>query len=917
MIKEDVNTKEMIRLYLEKHTAHLKKEEELLEKVDKFTAVQISEIFNISRNLASQYLNEWEKEGVLYKIASRPVFFYSRVRPNKENDFNITNEKDESLQNYPEETFKDVIGYDGSLNNVITQCKAAIKYPPNGLPVLLTGSSGAGKSYLANMLYNFAVNENIIEKDKQFVTVNCSEFANNPELLTANLFGYKKGAFTGADSDNMGLIQAADGGVLFLDEVHSLSPSCQEKLFLFMDKGIYHLMGDNKSWKKSSAKLIFATNKKPEEALLKTLLRRIPVTINIPSLEERPVEEKEKLIFSFIKNESEKINIKIKITKSYFTTLMNYKFTANVGELKSAIKRSCANAFLHEEYDEEKALILKILDLPENIVAYSSFFMTFEEEGDNQLIDPSKTRVDMGINKIISVYEEIILQGSLYSQYKINDDEFMYNIKKIIQKYYDYLMFEDNNKNVFSNIYETSLEKIIEHMCRRYKIQFQNNGLIPLIRWLMEGKNYRNHIFLWEENNSESIDNIYKIIKKNYEYECSIADDFAEKCEKNLDITISNMNKIIFLFNVIISNPKINATPMRGVILSHGYSTASSIADAVNELIDDYIFEAIDMPLNVTTGEIGERLQNLLNRRHLSQDIILLVDMGSLEDIYKEIQSSIPNFNIGIINNITTKMALDVGFMIKERKSIENILKTASENNVCRYKIIENRIKEKAILFVSESGIEAAKNMSELFLKSIPKQIDVKIIPYDYLKLIKNGMSDEIFSNNTVMLIAGTMNININEIPYVSVEDIISGNNMSIFYDVLSEVFSKEDMNELQKGMLLNFSLQNVVEYLTILNADKVLKLVNDGLDKLQKKLNIKLKYKSIIGLNVHLSCLVERLIKKIPIDTYFELDEFKKKHRDFIEYSKDSFKEIESHYGVEFPISEIAYIYDYFKRYL
>ena len=70
--------------------------------------------------------------------------------------------------------------------------------------------------------------------------MNCSEYANNPELLTANLFGHVKGAFTGAEKDNEGLIALADNGVLFLDEVHELKAECQEKLFQFMDKGIYH-----------------------------------------------------------------------------------------------------------------------------------------------------------------------------------------------------------------------------------------------------------------------------------------------------------------------------------------------------------------------------------------------------------------------------------------------------------------------------------------------------------------------------------------------------------------------------------------------------------------------------------------------------------------------------------------------------
>ena len=63
-------------------------------------------------------------------------------------------------------------------------------------------------------------NNGIFSEKAKFVHVNCSEYANNPELITANLFGYKRGAFTGADNDNPGLIKVADGGMLFLDEVH-------------------------------------------------------------------------------------------------------------------------------------------------------------------------------------------------------------------------------------------------------------------------------------------------------------------------------------------------------------------------------------------------------------------------------------------------------------------------------------------------------------------------------------------------------------------------------------------------------------------------------------------------------------------------------------------------------------------------
>ena len=130
-----------------------------------------------------------------------------------------------------EEDFQTLIGYDGSLRSVVETCKASLSYPPNGLPTLLYGPTGTGKSLIVKKMYEYGIHHHIFKSDSQYVHVNCSEYANNPELLTAYLFGYKKGAFTGADHDNPGLIQQANGGVLFLDEVHCLKPECQKKLF--------------------------------------------------------------------------------------------------------------------------------------------------------------------------------------------------------------------------------------------------------------------------------------------------------------------------------------------------------------------------------------------------------------------------------------------------------------------------------------------------------------------------------------------------------------------------------------------------------------------------------------------------------------------------------------------------------------
>ncbi|MEG0468778.1 MAG: sigma 54-interacting transcriptional regulator, partial [Longicatena sp.] len=249
--------------------------ENIIKENPVFTASEIADTLQISRNTVSQYLNEKVKEKEVVKINSRPVYFYDRKMVEEkfgqvkgDGVFASFQEFVESFCDLPED-FELLIGYNNSLHNVVEHCKAAITYP-GGLPILIHGPTGTGKSMIASLMYEYALHQNIIDTQRKFVSVNCSEYANNPELLTANLFGHVKGAYTGADDDNPGLISLADGGILFLDEVHCLKAECQEKLFFFMDKGMYHKVGDNENWFHSKCRLIFATTEDPQNVLLKT-----------------------------------------------------------------------------------------------------------------------------------------------------------------------------------------------------------------------------------------------------------------------------------------------------------------------------------------------------------------------------------------------------------------------------------------------------------------------------------------------------------------------------------------------------------------------------------------------------------------------------------------------------------------------
>ena len=251
-------------------------------------------------------------------------------------------------------SFENVIGKSAAMQIVHEKMSAACG---NRATVLITGESGTGKELVAR-----GIHYNTFKEDAPIVAVNCGALPK--DLIESELFGYKKGAFTGAVGDSQGLFSAANGGTIFLDEVMEMSPDLQVKLMRVLQERTIRHLGDTREIP-IDVRVIAATNKPVQESLesgavRKDLYYRLSViTIHIPSLRERS-EDVPLLVDHFLKkHEKSYKKIVNAIDPAAMDALMRYSWPGNVRELENLVEMLLAFG---------KSSVVRESDLPERIL---------------------------------------------------------------------------------------------------------------------------------------------------------------------------------------------------------------------------------------------------------------------------------------------------------------------------------------------------------------------------------------------------------------------------------------------------------------------------------------------------------------------------------------------------------------------
>jgi transcriptional regulatory protein LevR/transcriptional regulator with AAA-type ATPase domain len=865
------------------------------------TTAMLSSCLKLDRANVSRYLNQLCDENQIKKIDGRPVLYRSikeELKPVIMNSLDV------------------MVGANLSLQLPIQQAKAAILYPPRGLHTLILGETGVGKSMFAELMYQFAKESQMISENAPFIRFNCADYADNPQLVMAQIFGVKKGAYSGADSDRDGLLKKADRGIFFLDEIHRLSPQGQEMLFTYIDKGYFRPLGDTEKLVHVAVQIIAATTEDTHSHLLKTFTRRIPMTITLPSLQERSLKERYYLVEEFIKCEAKRLGKDIYINKNALLSFLLYDCPNNTGQLKSDIQLSCAKAFLNFKAQSRDYILIEQAELHHRVKC--------------GLMKMQEHRIEL--NKFFKIKEEILV-FSYNDEWRVTnmdeteeckDGEYFYDIiEEKLEKLKKQGVTEKEINEILNIDIESYFKKYISDLPRKFRkeeiAKVVAIGIVDIVEKILNfaqarlNKEFDEKVYyglaLHLNKSVERIRHGNKIyhpkldfIRTQYADEFLVAIEIANMIDAHLEIEVP-LDEIGYITMFLASNlceSNIEDSSKVGVLaIMHGHATASSMCQVANSLIGDEFVQGLDMPLSMKVEKMYEEAKKKIIEMDKGEGILLLVDMGSLNN-FADMLTEETGIRVKGIDMISTPIVIEACRKAIIGSDLDSVYQSCQE--MSRYRIQTNHEKRNhkkfliiTACFTGEGAAEGLKEIIQNHLghKSVLHIMALKILDHnDFL-----GKIQMLNKEYQILAVVGTINIFIENIPSFSASDILSGDGM----EKLEALISKE-----QDYIKIKNSLKSHIKSVSTegLVAD-IRKIIRD----IEQSLHIILPQDVTVGIVLHISFMVDKLKSGNREIIFQDLGNYRSLHsRDFILISQ-ALKPLESNYQIQIVQDELAYI--------
>ncbi|USK29268.1 sigma 54-interacting transcriptional regulator [Bacillus sp. CMF21] len=865
-----------------------------------YSAAEISELLQLDRANVSSDLNKLVKEELLSKSSSRPVVFFL----NADRDLAADKSEVSLLDSFQKEN--------RSLRTAIDQAKSAILYPPHGMHTLIFGETGVGKSMFASIMHQFALEAGRLHETAPFVVFNCADYANNPQLLLGQLFGVKKGAYTGA-VEQKGLIEKADGGILFLDEVHRLTPEGQEMLFTFIDGGMYRRLGESENERTAQVLILAATTEDPVSSLLGTFKRRMPMFITLPPLRERSSEERLLLIKRFFTDESIRLGKEISVSTNTIRALLFYPCSSNIGQLKADIQLTCAKAYADYVTNKKQSIHIRSSDLnwyiKEGLFIEKKTKHTLIQMNEQYTFSPTESySVQSQPSFDHSIYEHIDLKYEELKNRDIDQSELAmlmdHNIQSLFKQYLKQTiqqMSKDNLQKILSAEIVKVSEKIIHLAEKRLNRTFDEKVFVGLslhLQTLMQ--RLESHKSIYHPN--------LTAIREQYRDQFNVAIESMRLVEDTFSITIP-FDEVAFLtMFFVVDSDETPSFQTAVFVLAHGNGIAREMAAVTNHLLGNEDVTGIDMPLHESPEEFLQRVKREMQPLNHCTGLLLLIDMGSLAFIGEMIETefSIPVKVIPMVSTahvIEASRKASLGYHLDELyEDVKNL--TPFYMQTQKEKQSNSKTLKSVILtacLTGEGSAIALKNILENYLHFNSEIIEILPISIFNRKEMQKMLTN-ISKERSILCVVCNFEI---ALPYrtIHVQDILNMKEIKTIQELITHEETYIKMAD---------ALQQT---LTIDDAGEVITIVRNVLNDLQLQTNTYLNHESLMGIVLHISCMLDRLRKNQPFVKYPDKDAKINEHYLLYLKIRKALNKIEEAYQIVIPNDEVCFIMDFLLK--
>lgn len=851
-----------------------------------YSTEEIANAVGVSRANVSSDLNRLFEEQLVEKLPGWPV----KYRASSALLTPIPTEVSRTTLADADVVFDRFVGHNGSMSMMIEKAKAAVLYPLNGLPLLIGGKTGVGKTTFAKLLYEYAKRAERIGPNAQFVSFNCADYSSNPQLIMAQLFGYARGAYTGAEEEHAGLVEAADGGVLFLDEVHRLPETAQEMLFFLMDFSQYRRLGEADTIRTSHPIIIMATTEDKNSALLAAFNRRIPISITLPTLAERSPFERLQLIEQLFQHEAAKLKLDLKADALTVKALLAYDCPGNVGQLENDIRVACARAYVECLMGRQSCLAIGITDFPYHV-----------KDGLRQIrsiysdINLIAHDLDIHIQTLLEVPEHAETGG------EAKESDIYDLLARQYQAYSQNIQDMDTLELAMSLDIESYIRELMERHegdGRKLPVEFLSKQAIDVAQKADDIMKCELGITLEERYRrilAMHLDNAISRVKANKSIVCPVMNRIQQEQPEIFDTAKQIVlymrgecglampdDEIGFIANLIgkLVNDA-NSCENGGVlVLCHGLGSASTMAKVANTVLGRNFVSWLDLTDQQSDESIRLAVEAKLDEMSGCSSFLVLTDATVLSELCVNVGFKIEK-PLYALDNISTSMVIEAAMLISEKNaSVQQVYHHLKQFERSYNKLFEVETaklvaggQKRVIVTACISGCGAAVKLKKIIEDTFELPSDIEIVTMDISSVdaLKSRISELSCVRNILCIVGMDVGLEL-AFPFISVEEFVLGNGIQRLSSILGDYDIRHreggsEQTESSSGSAFEdtfYTGRYLSSYLFYLDADKMLPYLKQATRDIENARGEMHEGKRIM-LGIHLCSMVERLIFDCP----------------------------------------------------